>query len=219
MLIQMEEEEVKALFAKWYTERPRDRPAYWDDERYKNPVQPVVGVNWYEALAYCHWLEEQLQVAGCTLQIWRNGRVETCNLQPATCNVRLPSEAEWEAAARGKRGWLYPWGNRWDAARANTWEGHVLRPTPVGIYPGGETPEGIHEMAGNVGEWTRSLYQPYPYQSNDGREDLSTEGYRVVRGGSWYYRQGDARCACRGRDFPGLVNDLLGLRVVVSLAL
>ena len=125
----------------------------------------------------------------------------------------------WWWRRRGGRGWVYPWGNRWDAGRANTWEGRVLRPTPVGIYPDGATPEGIHDLAGNVWEWTGSRHRPYPYRADDGREDLEGEGPWVVRGGSWNYFQGFARCAYRFRLIPDIWSYILGFRVVVSLAL
>jgi len=184
-LAEMEEGEVRQVFGRFYADRPRDRPAFWDDERHANPAQPVVGVTWYEALAYANWLTERLKVADCRLRVWRDGQPETWDLNPETIEVRLPTEAEWEKAARVGRGWIYPWGNRWDVERANTWEGHVLRPTPVGVYPGGTTPEGVHDLSGNVWEWTSSLYRPYPYRPDDGREDPEAEGRRVVRGGSW----------------------------------
>jgi formylglycine-generating enzyme required for sulfatase activity len=218
-LIRMDEAEVREMLGKIYAERPRHRPAFWDDERFSNPSQPVVGVTWYEAAAYCNWLGERLREAGGRLPVWRGKRPETLRLDPHALVVRLPTEAEWEKAARTNRGWVYPWGNRWDAGRANTWEGHVLRPTPVGIYPDGATPEGIHDLAGNVWEWTGSRYRPYPYRADDGREDLEGEGPWVVRGGSWDDDQRLARCACRVGLVPDYWNYSLGFRVVVSLAL
>ncbi len=215
-LSQMEEEEMRETLGQFYADRPRDRPAFWDDERYNNPAQPVVGVNWWEAMAYCAWLKGKLQVASDELQVWRDDRPS--QVQYPISNIQLPSEAQWEKAARGKRGRTYAWGNRWDAGRANTWEGHVLRPSPVGVYPGGTTPEGIHDLSGNVWEWTRSLYRPYPYRADDGREDPAAEGRRVLRGGSWNFNQRYARCAYRNWLIPVNFVNLVGLRVVVSLA-
>ncbi len=203
-LLQMEEAEVQEWAAKQYADRPRDRPAFWEDERFKGLSQPVVGVNWYEANAYCAWLTEQMRdVPG--------GR-------PASAgHVRLPTEAEWERAARLGRSWVYPWGSRWDASRANTWEGHVLRPSPVGAYPDGATPEGLHDLGGNVWEWTGSVYQSYPYRADDGRNNPEAEGPRVVRGGSWGGNEWLARCAVRDGDVPVDFDGDVGLRVVVSL--
>jgi len=214
----MKEEEVRAVLEKRYADQPRDRPAFWGDEEYNNPAQPVVGITWFEAMAYCRWLTEQLQVSGFTFQVWRDGKLETLDLEPGTCEVRLPSEAEWEKTAQMDRGWIYPWGNRWDSGRANTWERRVLQPTPVGVYPGGATLEGVHDLSGNVWEWTSSLYRPYPYRPDDGREVPETEGPRVVRGGSWSINQWDARCAFRTGGFPDDFGGDLGFRVVISPA-
>jgi len=217
-LAQMSEGEVRAFFEKKQLQRPLDRPAYWDDARYNQPGQPVVGVTWYEARAYCAWLEGRLREVAGALTVWEGGRLSPLALPQVGCTVRLPSEAEWEAAVRGGRPRAYPGGGRWDAERANTWEGHVLRPSPVGVYPQGVNKWGVHDGAGNVWEWTRSLYQPYPYVAEDGREDPEAEGYRVLRGGSWSNNRRNARCAYRFRNVPVdvfLIN--IGVRVVVSL--
>ena len=218
-LARMSEEEARAALGQIYAERPRDRPAFWDDARFNNPAQPVVGVTWHEALAYCAWLTEQLRGTSHELRVWREGQLETRNTRPGTLTVRLPSEAQWERAARGRRGRVYPWGNRWDATRANTWEGHVLRTTPVGVYPAGVTPEGMHDLSGNIWEWTTTLYHPYPYRHDDERNDLAAGGHRVVRGGSWDNYERYARCAYRLRYIPDIFDSALGFRVVVSLAL
>jgi formylglycine-generating enzyme required for sulfatase activity len=215
----MEEGEVRQTLGEVYAERPRDRPAFWEDERYNQPAQPVVGVAWYEAMAYCAWLTEQLRVASPGLRAWESNQLGTWNSELETRKVRLPSEAEWEKAARMGRGWIYPWGKHWDSKRANTWEGHTLRPTPVGVYPGGATPEGVHDLAGNVWEWTSSQYRPYPYRADDGREDLESEDRRVLRGGSWLHDQRNARCAYRYGLIPDSFSGDVGFRVVVSLAL
>ncbi len=216
-LAQMDEEQVRDLFTEAQAEGPRDRPAYWDDTRYNHPAQPVVGVTWFEALAYCAWLEAQLKRAAVPLQVWEDGKLSTRDFRPGTFKVELPTEAQWECAARGMTRRIYPWGRRWAEDRANTWEGHVLRSTPVGVYPRGVNALGVHDAAGNVWEWTRSLYRPYPYVPTDGREDLQREGYRVVRGGSWGNYGRHARCAYRGRTNPDDFGDTLGVRVVVSL--
>ena len=149
----------------------RREPYYWSDSRFNQRNQPVVGVNWYEALAYAAWLS---RVTGKA--------------------YRLPTEAEWEWAAR-RNTRRYPWGNEWDPDRCN-WRGSALnRPNPVGVYRQGATVDGLQELAGNVYEWTLSLYRPYPYEPDDGREEIDVEGLRVLRGGSWYIGQGH-RAVC-----------------------
>lgn len=184
-LAMMDEAEVREGISKEQVERSRERPAYWDDARFNNPAQPVVGVNWFEARAYSVWLGEQLQAVAGELRVWRGGQEMRLALPLAGCVARLPTEAEWEKAARGGRQGRYPWGSRWQVGRANTWESHVLQPTPVGVYPEGGNVWGLQDGAGNVFEWTRTVYQSYPYREADGRNDPEAEGYRVARGGSW----------------------------------
>ena len=184
----------EALLAEWYPAGRQTQPAYWHDDAFNNPAQPVVGMCWFEARAYCAWLSAQ---TGQTF--------------------RLPTEAEWEAAARGVQCRRYAFGDDFDAARCNTFETHIRRTTPIGVFPGGETPEGLVDMTGNTWDWTSSLYTPYPYDAADGREDPSPPGARrVVRGGSWYDDQVFARASYRDDYAPGDRNDDLGLRVVRS---
>ena len=178
-------------------------PAFWRDARLNAPSQPVVGVCWYEARAYCAWLSAQCGVP-----------------------VTLPSEPEWEASARGLKGRVYPYGLDHDPAKTNTFESHIRRTTPVGVYPDGRTPEDVMDLSGNVWEWTRSLWSrtgtdldfPYPYVANDGREAPSAPSgaARVVRGGSWRYDHHFARAAFRRRFQPNNRYSNRGFRLVVS---
>ena len=155
---------------------------------------PVVGVTWHDAVAYCQWLAEATGKA-----------------------YGLPSEAEWEKAARGTDGRIYPWGNEWDEKRCNSREGGPGDTTPVGQYsPVGDSPYGCVDMAGNVLEWCSSLRKPYPYDPKDGREDAKAEGRRALRGGSWYDGQGYARVSSRYFVRPGNFSSLVGFRVVVA---
>jgi iron(II)-dependent oxidoreductase len=119
---------------------------------------PVTEVTWAGAVAYC---------------AWRGGR--------------LPTEVEWEAAARGMSGRSYPWGD----ALPTTDLSVIHRPSgdtlPVGSRPQGATPEGLLDMAGSLQEWTSTLYRPYPYSADDGREDPTQPGERVTRGGDYVF--------------------------------
>jgi formylglycine-generating enzyme required for sulfatase activity len=172
------EDRYVQAYAKHNLGGQRRQPYFWHDGRYNRPTQPVVGVNWYEAMAYAVWL------ARVTGQ-----------------GYRLPTEAEWEWAARRSTR-RYPWGDEWDGSRCN-WRGSGLNaPNPVGVYPHGVTKDGLHELAGNVYEWTLSLYRDYPYIPEDGREDTDVEGLRVARGGSWYHDRDVVRCARRDRNYP-----------------
>ncbi|MDH4137500.1 MAG: SUMF1/EgtB/PvdO family nonheme iron enzyme [Anaerolineae bacterium] len=184
----------------WREESGVTQPGYWEDKKWNRPDHPMVGVSWYEAVAYCRWLVEALQVAGALDE----GEV-----------IRLPSEAEWEKAARGEHARRWPWGDDFDPAKANTAETGPGRTTPVGQYsPAGDSSYGAADMAGNVWEWCSSLYLGYPYDRGDDRGDLEAGGGRVLRGGSWLDHRVSARCASRNWDLPSLSHRSIGFRLV-----
>lgn len=157
---------------------------------------PVASISWDAAWEYAHWLSD------ITGDIWR-----------------LPTEAEWEKAAR----WdprtnvstIYPWGNTFEFGRCNSSETYTGGVTPVGAYPSGGSPSQVQDMAGNVSEWTSSAFAEYPYDLEDGRESYSVRALRVCRGGSWQSSNWDVRSACRSEtQFPTARAQTIGVRLV-----
>lgn len=146
---------------------------------------PVTCVSWHDALAFCQWAV-----------------------------VRLPTEAEWEKAARGTDGRIWPWGNREPNSGVCNFNRTVGDTTPVGSYPDGASPYGLLDAAGNVWEWTSSLFKPYRYDATDGREDPKSGDGRTLRGGSFGNVARSVRCACRYGSGPYLRRGYFGFRVV-----
>jgi formylglycine-generating enzyme required for sulfatase activity len=194
------------------------------------PNQPARAISWYEALAFARWLDAQ----------WR-GRL------PAGLRVRLPTEAEWEKGARGglrllaepviwspgqagkatgKRTLLdnpqpkraFPWGDTADERRANCKESGIGDVSSLGCFLGGGSPYGMNEMAGNVWEWTRTLYAGYPYAPDAERENLnaSSSTGRVLRGGPHYESRTNVRCGARDWDLPDVGYWYVGFRLALS---
>jgi formylglycine-generating enzyme required for sulfatase activity len=173
----------------WKNKEERDQPRYWSNKEWNNPTFPVVGVSWYEAEAYCSWLNTQdLPVT-----------------IPGDYCMRLPTEQEWEQAGRGMDGREYPWGKDFHEGFANTWESQLGSTTAVNTYPQGVSPDGVWDLSGNVWEWTASWLD----------KEMK---YRVVRGGSWDGNHRSARCACRAGPLPSFFGINIGFRVVLSLA-
>ena len=176
----------------WVQKNKKQGPQ--DYKGFTDAEQPRVGVTWFEAYAYCQW---------------RGGR--------------LPPEAEWEWAARGPENRTYPWGNEFDASLVVFRDNSGLKTAPVNPKTrlDGASWVGALDMSGNVWEWTSSLYRPYPYKPEDGRESLDdAESARAVRGGSWYLIVDVLglllQAAVRFWFYPSLVSLSYGLRCARS---
>jgi formylglycine-generating enzyme required for sulfatase activity len=163
---------------------------------------PVVYVSWDDAIAYCQWLSQE-----------------------SGLQITLPSEAEWEKAARGEKDQrIYPWGNSIDLSKCNYMGSQIGSTTPIDKYPEGISPYGVWDMVGNVWEWTRSKQDGYPYNPSDGREDLLKVGFlralgdgnwRMLRGGSWRNNRRNIRVSYRFRNDPFSRGGSAGFRVVL----
>ncbi|MGQ9832934.1 MAG: NACHT domain-containing protein [Candidatus Villigracilaceae bacterium] len=189
-----DERSLEAIERDWLEHRPverRSEPYFWHNPDLSNPIFPVVGVNWFEAEAYCRWLSTQIVA------------------KPAEYTVRLATSLEWERASRGVEGFEYPWGMSFRKENANTWETITNQSssskgtTAVCTYPQGISPVGAWDMSGNVWEWTTTWYD----------ED---KRYRVVRGGSWIGYQWFARTSFCNWSIPLMFNDDLGFRIVIA---
>ena len=183
---------TNAHYAAFVGETGHRPPVHWHDGGVPNgsAEHPVTWVDADDAAAFCAWL-----------------------------GVRLPTEAEWEKAARGEDGRSYPWGDEPpDEKRATFGRGSMeAGPAAVGGSPGGASPYGVLDAAGNVWEWVASAYAPYPYDADDGRE-RSRPDERVLRGGSYASPAVHLRCAARSRSYPGRLAPHIGFRIARSLS-
>ncbi|MGD2089837.1 MAG: SUMF1/EgtB/PvdO family nonheme iron enzyme [Candidatus Aminicenantes bacterium] len=170
-------------------------PDNWHDRKWNGPNFPVVGVSWYEAAAYVKWLSQ------------KTGE-----------NYVLPTEAQWEKAGRGASGLIYPWGNKFDKNLCNSWEGGLKRTSPVGVFPGGESPYGCMDMAGNVWEWCGDWYEKDYYQTCPVKNPKgpNTGSHRVFRGGSWGDNAWYCRAAYRLGNHPAIRGADFGFRLARS---
>lgn len=176
-----------AQYRKFLEATGRQPPKFWNEEHLSNPDQPVVGVSWEDAQAYCVWAGKE-----------------------------LPTEIQWEFAARGKENRKYPWGNSEpDPTRAN-YADHLNMPSIVGMHEEGCTPEGIHDLAGNVFEWTQDWFRPYSITQAE-RDEPPDPPLRVVRGGSWHSPPDELRTSFRKGVFPETRDTIIGFRCVWTI--
>jgi formylglycine-generating enzyme required for sulfatase activity len=182
----------------WRTKEKLTEPRYWKDNKWNEAKQPVVGVSWYEALAFANWLAQTTGEA-----------------------IRLPTEAEWEKGARGEKGLKYPWGDQAPTDELCNFNGKIGKTTPVDRYPKGASPYDALDMAGNVWEWTATKWlENYVNYATlvDNNPEADASARRVVRGGAWGDDRDLVRAAYRNRYTPDDRYFYLGFRVVVSVA-
>jgi len=155
------------------------------DQAFKIWNHPRERVSWYDAIAFCRWLSAKLGV-----------------------EVTLPTEEQWEKAARGTDGRVYPYGNNFDATKGNTDETGIKQTSAVGMFPDPTLPYGVMDMSGNVLEWCLNEY-------DSGKVNIGSNEWRALRGGSWLSLQDFARAASRHFTPPGLRDVDYGFRVLV----
>ncbi len=160
---------------KWIKGSKAAAPEYWNDEKWSQPEHPVVGVSFYEAEAYARWSDK-----------------------------RLPTEKEWERAARGTDGWAYPWGNEFDPQKCNTSDSKIEHTTPVTNYPNGVSLAGCYDMSGNAWEWCKD---------SDGK----SKSTQVLRGGSWLADRYGSKCTFRFAHHPNNRYFSISFRCVRTL--
>jgi formylglycine-generating enzyme required for sulfatase activity len=189
----------------WQRRESKHQPEYWEQEQFgkTRPNYPVVGISWYEAMAFCRWLTQH--------QGYNPG---------GRYLYRLPSEAEWEYAARDVERRAYPWGIEEPDGERSNYDEQYNETTAVGCFPLGSTPEGVSDLAGNVWEWTRSFYKLYPYDPDDGREEVNdlTKKRFTIRGGSWSTQSSSLRAPYRNIYSPADRSLVVGMRLARHLA-
>lgn len=189
----------------WRQKYSRVRPWSWDDERFKRDWQPVIGINWYEATAFCTWLEHH-----------------SGNQVPEGYMVRLPTEAEWEVAAAydavGTRH-TYPWGEQPPTPERAVYDRKFEQgPADIGSCPAGAAACGALDMGGQVWECCRSSYQAYPQGAHAAEKDFTDDVWDVpLRGGGWYSDRTNVCCGARNWDLPDFWNNVTnGFRLLLS---
>ncbi len=204
---------------KWWTEagweyRQSEKwtePRYWNDKQWNGADYPVVGVSWYEAVAFCNWLNAQINPSpgpsptGTHTSSKHQGGEQKW--------IMLPTEAQWQRAAQGDDGRVYPWGDEWDCQKCNNSVKlcNSNQTTPVHQYTDmGTSPFGVTDLAGNVWEWCLSVYENATYKNDNIR-------YHALRGGSWFDSLNyDFRSDFRNGNNPLSRFDFVGFRLTYS---
>ena len=188
--------------SRWWEGLAKNQSDTPDDQEWKISDHPRENVSWYDAIAFCRWLS------------WKLGGAYSLD-EVNEWLVRLPTEFEWEKAARGTKGLIYPYGKDFDKSKCNTSESNIGKTSPVTQYPQGASPYGVLDMSGNVFEWCLTNYEnPTEHPS---QENISSNSSRVLRGGSWGSDHSDARAVFRLNDLAPLRNYDGGFRVCVPL--
>ncbi len=164
-------------------------PRFFNNEDFNQPLQPVVGITWNEAQKYCDW----------------KGK-------------RLPTEAEWEKASRGKRSVKFPWGNQTPDKTKLNFNNLVGKTTNVGSYEKGKSDYGVHDLSGNVSEWVKDWHDPeyYLFSPKENPQGPEKGKYKIIRGGNWRNGPEDVRLTYRNATVPKVRNKTVGFRCAVN---
>ena len=187
---------------KWMEKRKEkiSKPKYWQEKKWKCPNSPVIGISWYEAVAFCRWLS-----------LRKNDEY----------TYALPTEEQWKAAAAGKENRTFPWGESIDKYKCNYFKSGIGKTSPVDIFHMGATPEKIYDMSGNIYEWTRTLYNPDNNKVNNknkDKEDFSEIDENVILVGcSFLEEEEECQCMITHEALPNRRSLDLGFRVVATL--
>ncbi len=164
-------------------------PRFWDNPDFNQPRQPVVGVSWYEAADYCKWK-----------------------------NKRLPTEAEWEKASRGKRSIIYPWGNEAPDSKKLNFNSEHKKTLPVGSFEAGKSDYGVYDLSGNVAEWVSDWHMAdfYVFSPDKDPTGPKKRQYKVVRGGHWMSTPDVVNMTYRNASMPKYRGKLNGFRCALE---
>ena len=178
-------ETTNADYKKYMEAAGYEKPEFWDNPEFNDPRQPVVGVNWKDALNYCVWKKK-----------------------------RLPTEAEWEKASRGKRPIAYPWGDEPPSEKTSNFSEEYKKPLPVGSLEAGKSDYGVYDLSGNVAEWINDYHYAlyYMFSSKKNPKGAKSGPYKGVRGGHWRSNAEDIRLTYRNASAPTVKKETLGFR-------